>query len=300
MFFLNNIFFILVFFSMACGKINKIDTSSAHWYIGTLGGISFKNNVCARQEGAVYRYTGQFFPCQETPTDENYTFYVNVTGKHAIKVGGMTGIRIGLYQNYLDFNTYNKWLINPSFDVEGIYLGSKISGMLHNPILEPAVKRDDGMVIPSHSIAANKHQFYNTYNLGSGLILFNTIFNIRHSIKQSIMPYIGIGIGFSSNTLYKGSSAQIKPCHEDVNHFNSDKKSTCSKPCIQGRFGISSNKTDSFSVFIEYRYLNIAPTSYIFGNTYYPGYHADTSKWNVSFKSMSFQVLALGFNYAFQ
>ena len=285
---------------MMFGNINNSDTSFVNWYIGALGGISFKSNVCASQQGVAYRYIGQFFPCQTTPTDENYNLYVNVKGKHHIKVGGMTGIRISIYQNYLNFNCFNRLLIDPSFEVEGIYLGSKISGILSNPILEPAVIRDDGIVSPSHSIPANKHQFCNTYNLGSGLLIFNTIFNIKNSINQIITPYIGIGIGFSFNTLYKANSDQIAPCNEDVNHFNSDTKSISIKPCIQARLGISANKTDNFSVFIEYRYLYIAPTSYVFGNTYYPGHHPNTSKWNFSFKSMNFQTLVLGFNYLFQ
>lgn len=265
-------------------------------YVGAFGGVAGADRVNAIQSAIAYRFIGQIFPGQTTPTDENYNLYVHVAGSQKTNTGGIAGLHIGYIANEFNLGENQQWHLAPRFELEGYYLGAKFSGVLTNPILEPAVL-NNGAASPSHSISAYQHVFVNDFNLNTGVLMLNTLFDLRSSLSSKYIPYAGAGIGFAFNTLSGANSDQTRPFNEDVNHFNADSSSSDSIFSAQTRLGLRRTISDHFSLFAEYRYLYLSPSTYTFGNTYYPGYHPDTSKWAVSLGSMNFQTGVFGIDY---
>lgn len=270
---------------------------SSKVYLGGFGGVVGTDRLHTNQSAVAYRFIGQLFPGQTTSTDENYDLYVNVTGTSKTNTGGIAGLHIGYLLNELNFGSNQQLNIAPRLELEGYYLGTKMSGALTNPVLEPAVLRPEGTVSPTHSISAYQHIFVDNFNLNMGVLMFNTIFDLRTSLSSKYIPYAGAGIGFVFNTLSGANSDQTMPYNENVNHFNTNTKATSSIFSGQTRVGMRTQVSDHLSLFAEYRYLYASPSSYTLGNTYYPGYHPDTSKWNVSLGSMNFQTGVFGIDY---
>jgi opacity protein-like surface antigen len=271
-----------------------------HFYLGGFGGVVAPLDLNSTQSGVAYRYIGQFFPGQTLPTDENYNLYVNVSGIQKSNSGGLVGAHFGYRCNKLIFEHKSSLAITPMFELEGFYLGTSLSGDLVNPILEPAVLRAEGTVSVTHSIPANTHRFNDSYRLNTGVLLINSVFDFNNQLTKQFVPYWGGGLGFSFNTLSQADSHQISPYNEeDINHFNSSNQTTTTVLSAQTKVGLHTEITNNLSIFAEYRYLYISPTSYTFGNTYYPGHHPDTSKWNVTLSSMNFQTGVFGINYIF-
>ncbi len=168
-------------------------------YVGLFGGVSGARYSNASQSGVAYGYVGQLFPGQNTPTNENYDLYVNVSGQQKFKTGGIAGAHMGL-------SMQNSFLISPTFELEGFYLGSQLSGILSNSLLEPAVLRPEGTASASHSISAGLHQFNNQFNLNPGFLFANAKCDLNFLKNAIAMPYIGFGIGLAFNRLSGANS----------------------------------------------------------------------------------------------
>ncbi|CAM3029599.1 outer membrane protein [Legionella worsleiensis] len=285
----------LTVFSGTMGHNSPTNDHSVYW--GIFGGVGAHDRIYTSQSGMSYRYIGDLYPGQAAPTDVNYNLHVNVMGTSQTNNGVIAGIHVGYLMNELQFGTKTGVNLVPRIELESYYLGSKMSGTLTNPVLEPAVLRPEGTVSPANSISANQHVFVDDFNLNSGVLMLDTLFDLRTSLSQNYIPYAGVGLGVLFNTLSKANSDQIMPFNEDVNHFNSNTKASSTLLAAQTRVGLRTQIASHLSVFAEYRYIYGAASSYTFGNTYYPGLHPETSPWNVSLGSMNFQTGIIGLDY---
>lgn len=267
-------------------------------YVGGFGGFSGPKNINATQSGSAYHFVGDLFPGESTPTTENFELLVNVAGNPKIQTGGLVGMHAGLITKPIVFESKG-FSFTPIMELEGFYLGSKLSGSFANPQLEPAVLLSNGSVYSARSTSAYRHQFENSFNMNAGFLLFNSLFDFSLDSQSIVQPYAGVGLGFAFNHLTGAQSDQLSPYHEDVNHFNSGNSAWDTMFAAQTKLGIHTKYYHQISFFMEYRYLYAAASSYTFGSTNYPGYHAQTSKWQVDLSSMNFQMGVLGIHYLF-
>jgi opacity protein-like surface antigen len=220
-----------------------------------------------------------------------------VRGNEAIQTGGIAGVHIGIQGTPLFSNKFKLFLLTPAVEIEGFYLGSHLSGILSNPNLEPAILRSEGSVSVSHSVQPNIHVFNDTFALNTGNVFANIIVNFDFLKKSIFSPYAGVGIGLAINRLSGANSDQIAPYNEDVNHFNTARSANNTVLATQVKLGLEKIFFEKLAIFAEYRYLSIAASSYTFGNTYYPGHHPNTSKWELNLNAMNFQTGVFGIRY---
>lgn len=287
-------------FAGTMGVIIEPSNSLKNFYIGAFGGLSASGNNKVTQSGVAYRFVGQQFQGQTTPTDEDYNLFVNVAGRAQAKTGGIAGLHAGYKWGEFQMGKNAGWGMHPAVELEGYYLGTKTSGSLLNPQLEPAVL-PDGTVAASHSIAAGQHLFGDSFNLNMGVFLVNSVFTLKSPLSEKLLPYVGAGMGVAYNSMSSANSAQIGPYAENspyINHFNSDPNASNSVFAAQAKAGIRAEITDHISLFGEYRYLYISPTSYTFGSTQYPNQHPNTSLWSVNFGSMNLNAGVFGIEYS--
>lgn len=281
------------------GAAANVDRTHNNIYIGAFGGGAASTSHMLAQSAVAYRFVGQQFQGQTTPTDEDYNLFVNVAGKSHVKTAGIAGLHLGYQWGAFQIGKNAAWDLRPAIEIEGYYLASKMGAYLFNPELEPAVL-PNGSVAPSHSIAARQHVFSDHFNLNAAVFLANSVLTLKTPLSEKLLPYAGAGMGFAYHSISAANSAQIGPYNENspyINHFNSDPRASDSVFAAQVKAGVKAEMTEHIALFAEYRYLYISPTSYTFGSTQYPNQHPDTSLWRVNFSSMNLNAAVLGVKY---
>lgn len=286
--------------SVYAGAMGNIDDKTTrNLYLGAFGGWTSFFNTSISQSAVAYNRIGEHFQGHSTVTTENYDLFVNVNGKTDSNIGGLAGLHAGYKWNEIRIGNKSNWEFLPAVELEGYYLGTKMSGILSNPYLEPSIL-DNGEVSSSHSIDAGLHVFSNSFNSNLGVFLANAVFTFKSPDVNKILPFIGGGIGVAYNSISKVNSAQIGPYTEYspyINHFNSDISASSTNFAAQGKAGLRTELTEHISLFGQYIYLYVSPSSYTFGKTNYPDEHVATSNWKVRLGSMSVQSAVFGIDY---
>lgn len=230
----------------------------------------------------------------------------NVTGKSESKTASIGGAQIGYELSEFQIGSSSSgWGLRPAIELEGYYLGSSMNTNLSNPNPEAfAAVNSVGPNPNTHSpLAANSHTFNDTINLNMGVLLANTVFNFKTPWSNKILPYVGVGIGGAITSLSGANSTQTSNpqmptgYEAGINHFNSNNNATGSAFATQLKAGVRAELFDKFSIFAEYRYLNITDSGYTFGSTEYGLEHAKTTSWNVNLGSMNYHTGVFGIQY---
>lgn len=240
-------------------------TSHKPIYFGVFGGAgAFSTNSITQTGTALY-----------TPP-----LAVNAIGSGTTEPIGMVGGNIGYQWSQLSTNMGStSWTMLPATELEGYYLQGTQSG--------------DDLINNTERLAL--HQFSVSYPMKMGVFLANAVFNFNHT-DSKIHPYIGLGAGTAYVSIHDATSTQTAPAESDINHYNSDPNSADWTFAAQSKAGLRFNLSSQVSLFAEYRFLYLAPTSYTFGSTQYAT-HIPTTNWDVDMGSLYVNMGTLGIQY---
>jgi opacity protein-like surface antigen len=233
-------------------------------YVGVFGGGGTFTSSSITQSGtALY----------SDPLSVNATGDASSSGVWA--VGGYIGYK---WPDLFPHDASSTWTVIPSTELEGYYFQGTLDGNLTNPTTRLA-----------------SHQFSTSYPMDNGVFLANAVFNVNHG-DCKVHPYLGLGLGAAIVSINGATSTQTAPTEPGINHYNSSPDASDWAFAAQSKLGLRYALSDSTSVFVEYRFLYIAPTDYTFGSTQYST-HVATTDWNVDIGSMYYNMATAGIQF---
>lgn len=254
------------------GTMGPVNLGTGRIYAGVFGGAGTSNKVDISQFGTAYYLEAAGGPLA-----------VNSFGKTDRRTVGFVGGQVGYQWSEILLNSFNSaWTVAPAAELEGYYLGrSKFRG--HD--------------INNDTVRLPEHDFKVTYPMSTGVFLTNAVLNLNLANYARFHPYVGAGIGGAAIDITDAKSRQVAPPELGVNHYNSKTSDTESTFAAQAKAGLNVELTANTSVFVEYRWLYLASTSYTFGSTVYPA-HVATSSWLVKINSQYYNMGAVGLRYS--
>lgn len=239
-------------------------------YIGVFGGAGASSEFDISQYGTAYYTEAAGGPLA-----------VNAFGTTNSRTVGIVGAQVGYQWAEILSNPFNaQWGLVPAFELEGYYL-SKSSFTSHD------INNDTTRLV--------EHDFLVTYPMSAGVFLANALLNINPA-ESRFHPYVGAGIGAAVVSISDATAIQVAPAEPGLNHYNSNPSETVSTFAGQAKAGLSFDLTQNASIFVEYRYLYLANTSYEFGSTVFPA-HPVTSAWRVRMDSQDYNMGSVGLKY---
>lgn len=253
-------------------------TPSGTIYIGAFGGAGGGTSVDLVQQGtALYNYgSGSGSINNEGPLAVN-SFGQSSSGS-AWLAGGQIGYRWS--ERPLHYFSSN-WEFSPAAELEELYLGR--STMV-------------GENLTNETTRLVEHNFRVTFPLQTGIFLVNGILNAQSASLGRFKPYIGVGAGVAVISVSNANSLQTTPLEAGVNHYNSDTNDTSIAFAAQPKIGVSFNISQNTNMFVEYRFLYLSASNYIFGSTVYPT-HVATSNWDVKIGSQYYNMGTVGVRF---
>lgn len=234
------------------------------FYVGVFGGVASSSNVDVQQYGTA------FFALP---------LAVDAFGTLNGRTTGLVGGHVG-YQ-WSDIALTPTWNLGPAVELEGYYLGnSSFKGQVFN-----------------ETVRLPGHDFLVTAPTKTGIFLANFVLNFNALFLGRFHPYIGAGFGGAVASISNANSLQIVPFEPNVNHFNAHPSDTETTFAAQAKAGLSFDLSQYLSLFLEYRWLDIADSNYIFGSTVYPG-HVATTSWQLKMDSHYYNIGAIGVQFS--
>lgn len=236
-------------------------------YIGAFGGGIYSNSSRVSQYGTA------FFSEVDSigPLSVIGEGHLNETST------GFGGLQIGYEWSK---PSCSGWSLAPAGELEVVFFKHKKHGHLINQTV----------------IGLDEHDFADSFHMNSSVILANFVLSLKSACLWRISPYIGGGIGAARISLHDADSFQVEPVEAGINHFNSNRSDSTWAFAAQAKAGLRYNFCRLFHIFIEYRYLYIDSSNYIFGATNYTT-HVPTSPWNVKVKNTHYNAFAVGIQY---
>lgn len=294
---------------MASAALLGVSTAHAEGlYVGAFGGVGRTANQSVEQLGTAHK------DFTDEETYYRYDLPVDQDGHNQRDTSTIFGGQIGY-----EFSSGSSF--KPAIEVEGLYLSANQKANLANPddevsgnfsyvnhlgVNTPLADVDVPEHVFHHGVLeAGTHTFHNTSKMKVGLFMLNGVINFDRGSK--FVPYVGAGIGMSLVHQDKAVALQTGPgtnpefssaAHEAVNHFNSKDHASDFAFAMQVKAGLNYKLTDKTSLFVEYRYINLASTEYTFGSTIYPD-HAPTDAWVVKNGSMGLHNALVGVRFGF-
>lgn len=242
-------------------------TSPTKIYVGIFGGVASPNDMDTNQYGTAFYIEGLGGPLA-----------VNALGSSSASSTGLFGGKLGFQWMDIPLSSQNSdWGLAPAIELEGYSL-SKNTYTAH---LSNITDR-----LPAHN-------FTNKYPTKINVLLTNAIINLNSCHLGAFHPYVGLGIGGAFTRITNATATQIAPSEPDVNHYNGNPSDHDSTFAAQAKLGVNMSLTQNISVFLEYQYLYLGSTSYVFGSTVYPT-HPATSPWQVEMDPQHFNTGTLG------
>jgi hypothetical protein len=243
-------------------------------YIGAFGGAGSLSGTEMTQSGVSFY-----------PEAAGGPLLVNAHGTSDSSSVWLVGGHLGYQWPSNIFKTLNninaKFTLTPATELEGYYIGGiKVRG-------------DD---INSETARLDEHDFLDTYPSSVGVFLVNAVLSVNASDFEQFHPYVGVGAGASVISISNASSIQLSPPEPGINHFNGKTDNTATSFAAQAKVGMNFNLNQGANVFIEYRFLYLAATNYVFGPTAYPG-HNVTTPWNVTIGNHYYSMGTAGIQY---
>jgi opacity protein-like surface antigen len=246
-------------------------TSPNKIYVGIFGGIASPNDVDTNQYGTAF-YT----------EDLGGPLAVNALGSSSASSVGLFGGKIGFQWMDIPLSSQNSdWGLAPAIELEGYGLGrNTYTAHLSN-----------------YTTRLPQHNFTNKYPTKINVFLTNAVINLNSCHLGAFHPYVGLGIGGAFTRISNATATQIAPPELDVNHYNGNPSDHDSAFAGQAKLGVNMSLTQNISVFLEYQYLYLSSTSYVFGSTVYPT-HPETSSWQVKMDPQHFNTGTLGVQFS--
>lgn len=183
----------------------------------------------------------------------------------------------GLHVGYEWLTKHKRnWSLTPAAELEGYYFANTKVAKLVNP-----------------TDRLDAHEFTDTFPMRVGVIMADAILALTNNY---ITPYIGGGVGAGIVSIHKAVGTQTAPPEPGVNHFNSDPNAFDWTFAAQAKAGLRYSPVKYMRFFVEYRFLYLSSTDYIFGATKYPD-HPPTSKWKVDFSKIYYNTVAVGIDF---
>ena len=194
---------------------------------------------------------------------------------------GFGGVQLGYAWTERPFYLGSSgWSLTPAIEAEAFFYSEKRRGELIN------IAQD----------RLDEHDFQDSFNLHAGVYIGNAVFTLNSYCLGKFAPYVGIGIGAAHLSARKADSLQVSPPELGVNHFNSKRNDSDWTFAVQAKGGIQYCLCEYLRIFVEYRFLSLDPSRYIFGSTVYPG-HAPTSPWTVDLGNTLYNGFTLGIQF---
>lgn len=245
--------------------------SPGNIYVGIFGGGGSASNFHISQFGTAFYSEAEGGPLAVNAFGHSHSGSSNLWGAH-----------VGYQWMEIRANSCSTWGLSPAVELEGYYL-SKRTFKAHDV-------NNNTDRLPEHDFAVN-------YPTNTGVFLGNAVLNLNFPCSR-FHPYVGLGIGSALTKVSHATATQVSPPEVGVNHFNS--RSTDKSPTFAGqaKLGLNVDVCNSVSLFVEYRYLYLASTSYEFGSTVYAN-HVATSNWKVKMDPRHYNIGTLGLQYSF-
>lgn len=237
-------------------------------YAGIFGGLGSSTKIDITQYGTAF-----FRPEIGGP------LAVDAFGKTNRRTAKQIGAQIGYQWAEIFPNPCGSQLsLAPAIELEGYYLG-KSSFTAHE--------------INNETTRLDEHDFQVTYPMKTGIFLTNAVLNFNFSNLCKFHPYLSAGIGAAVTSISDADALQVAPLEAGVNHYNSKPSDQESTFAAQTKVGVSFDLSRNVDVFVEYRWLCISGSGYVFGSTVYPD-HAPTSSWQVRMDSQYYNMGTIG------
>lgn len=263
---LTGIFFALTSLVAQAGTMGPVTTPGTI-YIGVFGGGGASTKTDISQYGTAFFTEAVGGPLA-----------INAFGKANSHSVGIVGGHVGFQWNDMSTAVAN-WHVTPAFEAEGYYLSK--SNFTSN-------------LINSDTMRLVEHNFATTYPMSAGVFLINSVLNFNSN--SWLRPYIGGGIGGAVLSISNARALQISPLEIGINHYNSSRSDKDATFAGQIKLGSNFAVNQHVSVFAEYRWLYLAPSSYTMGSTVNP-IHAATSAWKINLGSQNYNMGTAGIRY---
>lgn len=211
------------------------------------------------------------------------TLAVNGFGHTGSTSQWLVGANMGyIFQNIL-FPFYDQGTVKPVAEVEGYYIGKRTLNAFQTNI---------------GSTRVEEHDFYTGAPMQSGVGLVNALLSFSHNTYSQWHPYVGGGVGAAVVSINKAHSIDLAPGEGAISYFNGSPSHANTAFAAQAKAGLNYQWTPNWSIFGEYRYLYLSPTTFTLGSTVATG-HVPTSPWTVELASQSYNLGSAGIRYSF-
>lgn len=264
---LTALFLALASVSAQAGTMGPVAEAPGNVYLGVFGGGGASTDTDVAQYGTAFY-----------PELTGGPLAVNSFGHLDSQSFGMVGGQVGFQWTDMS-SSFASWTLTPAFEAEGFWMS----------------KSDyRGHEISNDTVRLNEHDFDVNYPMSSGVFLINSVLTFNST--GWFHPYLGGGIGGAVTTVNHAQAIQVSPPEVGLNHYNSNPSDKDSAFAGQIKVGTTYAFNPHLSVFAEYRWLYVAPTSYTFGSTVAPG-HVATNAWRVDMDSQDFNMGSAGIRY---
>lgn len=243
------------------------EPSCNRFYVGAFGGGIYSDSSHISQYGTA------FF----SEIDSIGPLSIIAEGRLNKTSTGFGGVQVGYEWSQ---PSCSGWSLSTAGELEAFFFKGKKKGHLINETL----------------VGLDEHDFYDTFDMHSSVILANAVISLNNDCLFGFTPYVGGGIGAARVSLNKADSLQVEPVEAGVNHFNSRRNDSTWAFAAQAKAGLRYYFCQMFHIFAEYRYVYVDSNNYVFGATNYPD-HVPTSPWNVRVKNASYNAFAVGIQF---
>jgi opacity protein-like surface antigen len=279
-------------------------------FVGIFGGIGSTASQSIEQTGTAHKefagdreFEGRYYL---------YDLPVRLDGRNVREMSTLVG-------GHLGYGWAVSSALKPAFEVEGLYLTAGQEAALVNAadevitnitVIQDGAKQlvtrpnERHMVEHHGGLAAGSHTFLNTSTMQVALFTLNGV--VSYSKGGRWTPYVGAGVGMAVVHLDGAVAIQTGPggvessgaAGQVVNHFNSRDEASDVALAAQAKAGVRYRLSARTALFVDYRYVHLAPTVYTFGSTIYPD-HAPTDAWIVRNGSMRLHHALAGLHVSF-
>lgn len=236
-------------------------------YVGLFGGYASPDSVAVSQYGTAFYTEAAGGPLA-----------VNSFGSTSGNGVGLFGGKVGYQWAPIAFMPNHSGCgIAPAVELEGYTLGNNtFKGVTSN-----------------NTARLNEHTFNLSFPTRTNVYLANLVLNLESARLGRFSPYVGAGVGGAFTRISGAMALQLAPPEPNLNHFSSNASDSEGSVAGQVKVGVNVMLTTYLSMFVEYQWLYLASTSYIFGSTIAPA-HPETSPWQVSMGSQQYNQGVIG------
>lgn len=234
-------------------------------YVGVFGGGGSSDKFNASQFGTAFYTEAAGGPLA-----------VNAFGSLNSQSSSFFGAQLGYQAQEILLNPCSQWSLGPAGELEGYSMNNS---SFHGDLINNTTR------LPEHDFSVS-------YPMSRTVFLANAVLNFNHPCML-VHPYIGLGIGNAIVRITSADATQISPPEVGINHYNTSTNDSNSTFAGQIKLGLGYDINRYISLFVDYRWLYLASTKFVFGSTVAPG-HVATSSWLVNLDAQRYNLVNIG------